>query len=115
MGTQSRFGEFSKEVERINAEYDRETELRMKEMENEKKAHSALTKERIRKRKAKRDGERRSREQAIIDKRLSSEQLQEELNDKMRAQAIAEEEAQSALLLYQIETFDGGRPEAKLG
>merc|ERR1711871_824018 len=99
--TQSRFGEFSKEVERINAEYDRETELRMKEMENEKKAHSALIKERIRKRKAKRDGERRSREQAIIDKRLSSEQLQEELNDKMRAQAIAEEEAQSALLLYQ--------------
>merc|ERR1712188_222397 len=27
--------------------------------------------------------------------------LQEELNDKMRAQAMAEEEAQSALLLYQ--------------
>jgi len=99
--TQSRFGEFSKEVERINAEYDRERVLRMKEMENEKKAHSALIKERIRKRKARRDGERRAREQAILDKQLSAEQLQEELNDKMRAQAMAEEEAQSALLLYQ--------------
>merc|ERR1711975_213761 len=99
--TQSRFGEFSKEVERINAEYDRETELRMKEMENEKKAHSALIKERIRKRKAKRDGERREREQAIMDKKTSAEQLQEEINDKERERVRAEEEAQNALTLYQ--------------
>merc|ERR1711871_1434212 len=70
-------------------------------MESEKKAHGALLKERLRKRKAKRDSEQRAREQAIVEKQLTADQLREELNDKMREQALAEEEAQSALLLYQ--------------
>merc|ERR1719231_439653 len=94
-------GVFSKEVDRINAEYDRERDLRLKEMQNEKKAHKSLLNERIRRRKAQREQERREREQAIMDKKTSAEQLQEEINDKERERVRAEEEAQNALTLYQ--------------
>merc|ERR1711998_596086 len=72
--TQSSVGVFSKEVDRINAEYDRERDLRLKEMQNEKKAHKSLLNERIRRRKAQREQERREREQAIMDKKTSAEQ-----------------------------------------
>merc|ERR1711959_603010 len=99
--TQSSVGVFSKEVDRINAEYDRERDLRLKEMQNEKKAHKSLLNERIRRRKAQREHERREREQAIMDKKTSAEQLQEEINDKERERVRAEEEAQNALTLYQ--------------
>merc|ERR1711904_753064 len=99
--TQSSVGVFSKEVDRINAEYDRERDLRLKEMQNEKKAHKSLLNERKRRRKAQREQERREREQAIMDKKTSAEQLQEEINDKERERVRAEEEAQNALTLYQ--------------
>merc|ERR1711998_823696 len=99
--TQSSVGVFSKEVDRTNAEYDRERDLRLKEMQNEKKAHKSLLNERIRRRKAQREQERREREQAIMDKKTSAEQLQEEINDKERERVRAEEEAQNALTLYQ--------------
>merc|ERR1712146_515643 len=99
--TKSSVGKYSKEVDRINAEYDREKNLRLKEMENEKKAHKLLLEQRLQRRKQQRQQERRQREQEIVDKKTSAEQLQEEINDKERARILAEEEAQHALTLYQ--------------
>ncbi len=99
--SQSSVGKFSKEIDRINTEYEHEKQLRLKEMENEKKAHKSLLQERLRRRKQQRQEERRQREQAIVDKKLSAEQLQEEINDKERARIRAEEEAQHAMTLYQ--------------